>query len=163
MRWPRLVFNVFLSNDGGFAGATSFPVAETVPWTLDSTGPERLPKTIYARFGDESGDPTTYQDDIILDETAPTIQSASASIGAPGTAGASAAVAKRLVRFKIKARDLTSGVDKIQVAPTRTTAAPRLRFAPSLKVKLRVKKAVYVRVLDAAGNPSKWRKLLLRR
>jgi hypothetical protein len=35
---------VVISNDGGFANARTVPVAAEIPWTLQSSGPERLPR-----------------------------------------------------------------------------------------------------------------------
>jgi hypothetical protein len=75
---------VLLSNDGGFAGAQSVPVTLTIPWTLVSSGPERLPKTVYARFLGAGNDTANFTDDIILDETPPTVGGGTVSGGSSG-------------------------------------------------------------------------------
>ena len=47
---PAAATGLLISNDGGFAGALPMPIAKEVPWRLDSSGPERLPKTVYLRY-----------------------------------------------------------------------------------------------------------------
>ena len=79
--WPGFASDALVSNDGGFKTAVNFPVAEKIPWKLDSSGPERLPKTIYVRFTAGTQVSETYQDDIILDQTPPKVLSASLSSG----------------------------------------------------------------------------------
>ncbi|MDQ5807794.1 MAG: Ig-like domain-containing protein, partial [Actinomycetota bacterium] len=74
--WPPLASGVALSNDGGFVGAPTLPLSAEIPWTIDDTGSERLPRTIYARFTGLPGLRETYQDDIVLDQTAPQLMSA---------------------------------------------------------------------------------------
>ena len=64
--WPPFTKTIVISNDGGFANAQVLPVEAFVPWILDSSGPERLPKIVYLRFGDST---QTFTDDIILDTT----------------------------------------------------------------------------------------------
>jgi hypothetical protein len=39
-----------VANDGGFAAGLPSPVVKELSWNLDSSGPERLPKTVYLRF-----------------------------------------------------------------------------------------------------------------
>lgn len=76
LRWPIGYDGYFMSNDGGFNGAFGQAVEHTVPWTLDSSGPERLPKTVYVKYGRlewEQPANVTYTDDIILDQTAPDV------------------------------------------------------------------------------------------
>ena len=77
--WPPYSARAMLSNDGGFgaAGKTKVfdPVVDHMAWTLASTGNERLPKTVYLRYLGAGNDNQTYTDDIVLDETAPTVTS----------------------------------------------------------------------------------------
>jgi hypothetical protein len=62
-----------VSNDGGFAGAVWEPYVPIKPWTITEYGAYIIPRVVYVRFKDISGNTTaTYQDDIILDVTAPT-------------------------------------------------------------------------------------------
>ena len=67
-----------VSNDGGFAAAKTRSIRRgAYSWHLRSSGPERLPRTVYVRFGGECVDAAqTYTDDIILDETPPRVESA---------------------------------------------------------------------------------------
>ena len=155
--WPLNATDFLLSNDGGFTPATHFSVAAKVPWTLNSTGPERLPKTVYVRFAGGSAGNETYQDDIILDQTPPEIQRV--SVTPSGTARAAVATRKpkpRTPAFRIalKASDNVSGVVALQI--TRRKAAPGAdrKFTRSLLYKGRL--PVYIRARDRAGNVSRW-------
>ena len=47
------------------------------------TGSDRLPKIVYLRFLGAGNDLLTFTDDIILDQTAPSVQTASLLSGAP--------------------------------------------------------------------------------
>ena len=149
--WPSFASDAFVSNDGGFKNGKTFPVAEQIAWTLDSSGPERLPKTIYVRFQSGSQTSETYQDDIILDQTPPKLLSASLTSGGKA---ASAAAAKK-VTLKLKATDNVSGVSGVQATASKRKPGKVLRYRKSLKVK--PAKKLYVRVRDKAGNFSAWR------
>ena len=151
--WPSFASDALLSNDGGFKKAESLPVAEQVKWKLDSSGPERLPKTIYVRFTSGAQISETFQDDIILDETPPKVLAAELA-AAPAIVPAAAAKAK-LVPLKVKAKDNLSGVGRIQVTSNKRKPGKLLKFKRTLKVK--PAKVIYVRVRDRAGNLSRWR------
>jgi hypothetical protein len=149
--WPSFASDAFVSNDGGFKNGVTFPVAEQIPWTLDSSGPERLPKTIYVRFQSGAQTSETYQDDIILDQTPPKVLSASLT---PGGSAASAAAAKK-VTLKLKATDNVSGVSGVQVSSNKRKPGKVLKYKKTLKVK--PAKKLYVRARDKAGNFSTWK------
>lgn len=159
--WPRMMTEVMLSNDGGFgpAATKTFPVAERVPWTLQSSGPERLPKTVYARACGETtigaGYSCTSQsatDDIILDETAPTLSDV--VVDAPGQQRASAVV-------NIRAKDAVSGVEYMQLTSKKNKPGKWLDFASQTRYRGNPTK-LYVRVQDAAGNASIWQRAKLK-
>lgn len=156
--WPTLASDMLVSNDGGFAQAAQRGVTETVPWTLQSSGPERLPKTVYVRFrGAPSGD-ATYQDDIILDETAPVVESASSgSGGGGGNSRVVAKSAKTKTKLKIVATDQTSGVDSMQITSKTSSPGKLIPYKKSYSYKGKAKK-LFVRVTDRAGNVSAWKK-----
>jgi hypothetical protein len=153
---PASAATVIVSNDGGFKHARSFPAGRRIKWKLASTGPERLPKTVYVRFGSST---QNYTDDIILDQTKPTISSA--TVDASGATATSATVAtaaasrSRTFRMRIRAKDATSGVAKVQFAVTK--AKPTQPRTYSRTIKYRATKAPrFVRVRDRAGNYSRW-------
>jgi hypothetical protein len=148
--WPRGAKSALLSNDGGFGGAHSMALAPSVPWTLDSSGPERLPKTVYVRF---EGAPPNYTDDVILDQTAPAIDSVSLTASQPAKASVAAAKRRRYV-MRLKAHDKTSGVDMVQVATVKSRPARAVKYSSRVAISTRPR---YVRVRDRAGNLSKWR------
>lgn len=137
--WPVFATTALISNDGGFREPDSFPLAAEIEWKLASSGSERLPKTIYVRFQEGTAGRETYQDDIVLDLTKPTLLSAALSEDGG---------------LRVRARDMTAGVGAVQVAaqvgePTRWRA-----YRP--RIKLRRRGPILVRVRDRAGNVSRW-------
>lgn len=143
-----------ISNDGGFKDYEHRRLDETnaYAWTLASTGPERLPKTVYVRLLGMSGyggAPLT--DSIVLDERAPVIVFARVTGG--GSAQARKAAARRL---SLRARDNLSGVSHVQITRNRKRPGKWVKFAKSLAVPAG-RGALSVRVRDRAGNRSAWR------
>src|SRR3954454_5626761 len=141
---PALASAVLVSNDGGFLVPQTFPVAASVPWTLDSSGPERLPKTVYVRFMLGPIISETYTDDIILDEIPPVVQ----QVGVAGAASAGPAVvqAAKATKWivKVKARDSNSGVSGVQVTANKRKPGKLLKYKRTLKVAA-AKKPKFVR------------------
>ncbi|HWH13643.1 MAG TPA: hypothetical protein VNT51_02785 [Miltoncostaeaceae bacterium] len=171
---PHNVAAVRISNDGGFGTSTLVPLADpassaSIPWTLASTGPERLPKTVYVRFvsqvaldglGTVMGvDDVQYTDDIILDQTAPVILAA--RMAPPSGAGALARRGPRArpVSVILRARDNLSGVADVQVARSRTASTPWRAYRTRVAATPGARGSVFVRVRDAAGNVSAWREV----
>lgn len=161
-RWGEsdlFVTGALLSNDGGFGATKTQPLAGQIPWTLDSSGAERLPKTVYLKYLTWQGranavtSDQTWQDDIILDQTPPEVE---AIVAMTSTAGAAVISGGKKIKVRIKASDQTSGVADMQVGPTRSASLKRVTFTPVARVAR--SKRIYVRVFDAAGNASKWRK-----
>ena len=160
MVWPLGTMSARLGNDGGFSGAKTFDVARDLPWTIRSSGSERLPRTIYVRFdateqmpGGVAIDPTkTFQDDIILDQTDPSVISAAIT----GSSTVRTAATKRSYRVRLKASDRTSGVALAQLAITKTRRLSAVRFRTGLSA-TSTSRPRWVRVRDHAGNWSHWR------
>lgn len=163
--WPAYAKGANVSNDGGFKNAQTLPVAPEIPWKLTSAGPERLPKIVYLRF-DHSTE--TFTDDIILDQTSPTISSATVN-GRASTRRVSSLAARRIA-LRLRAKDGNSGVARIQVRRGRRGAPfynkrltrlnkPGIRRL-SRRFRLPAKTGrLYVRVFDAAGNHSHWKRI----
>jgi hypothetical protein len=152
---PSWASSFRLANDGGFRPAKTFPVRNTIRWRLAESGPERLPKTVYLRFG---SDAQTFTDDIILDQTKPTVSSATL---APSGASASTTVAATAARthtyrVRIHAKDRASGVAKVQFARNKRHPSRLGKFGRSSVFKA-TGAPKYVRVQDGAGNLSGWR------
>jgi hypothetical protein len=149
--WPLFATDMLISNDGGFQSAQSFPVAFSVPWTLEPAGSERQPRTVYVRFvGGDSGR-ETYQDDIVLDRTRAVLTSAR-------LVGSSRRGGRRTFKLKLSATDTISGVRYAQTAGLKASPDPRVRFKRTLSVQ-RSSAPRWVRVQDRAGNWSIWRPL----
>jgi hypothetical protein len=147
---PTAGQNMLVANDGGFRNAITFKPADTVDWKLDESGSERLPKTVYVRFGAST---QTFTDDIILDQTAPTVDAATLIHGA--TATATAARARRF-RVRLAAHDRTSGVARVQLAADKRHPAPARPYARTVTFSA-AHAPRFVRVRDRAGNYSRWR------
>jgi outer membrane protein assembly factor BamB len=138
--WPSYAATALLSNDGGFRAAASIPLAAAVPWTLESSGSERLPKTVYVRFEGGSAGRETYQDDIILDQQKPKVGKAALVEG---------------TTLELSASDRTSGVTAMQIATARSAGSWR-PFTRIVEFSHR-RWGLKVRVRDRAGNFSPWR------
>jgi hypothetical protein len=155
---PNRARSLRVANDGGFLAAKTFPVGQSIHWRLAESGPERLPKTVYLRFGNDA---QTFTDDIILDQTKPAVTAATVDgSGATATAATlahAAASSGRTYRVQIRAKDATSGVAKVQFATSSKRHPTALRtFKQSTRVK-GARAPRYVRVQDRAGNLSNWR------
>jgi DNA-binding beta-propeller fold protein YncE len=142
---PQLEF----ANDGGFVDGRLFAAQPggTYAWTLASTGPERLPKTVYVRGawepgrgggGSWRGEPAS--DTIVLDETRPVVV---------------AARRVRAQRLRVRARDRLSGVRRLQIARSRR-APGRWRPYGARRVYTVARGRIWVRARDRAGNRSRW-------
>ncbi len=154
---PASTTQLLISNDGGFAGALPIPLKGEVDWKLDSSGPERLPKTVYVRFLSGPFASPNYTDDIILDERPPVVDSA--SVATPASASRAATAAKlHKYKVKVKAHDTNSGVKGVQVAVSKKKAGKLLKYKKSLSVKLG-SRPKFIRAKDRAGNYSHWKKL----
>jgi hypothetical protein len=161
--WPPFATDVRLSNDGGFASLVSSHVIPTLPWTLDSSGPERLPKTIYVRFSGLGIDTTkTFTDDIILDETPPSVSaSASVSVVAASSRKTQSISKLPLVAMRIRATDELSGVARMEITPKKDRPGPARPYR--MRVTLRTTAhRIYVRAQDRAGNWSSWRRIAVK-
>ncbi len=143
--WPWNATLLTISNDGGFVPSSILSVAPTVHWTLDSSGPERLPKTIYVRFSGGASGNETYQDDIILDQIPPTIGPATI---APVLGGG--------FDLSLRAKDNVSGVARMQVAGNRHHPGAWRNFKPLTRLSGN-RKSLWVRLSDRAGNVSRWK------
>ncbi|MEI2644105.1 MAG: hypothetical protein V9G10_17850 [Candidatus Nanopelagicales bacterium] len=146
---------VKVSNDGGFAPSRTrtFPITGTDPidWRLVVLGNERLPKTVYVRFGMEGGgwEPVTYTDDIVLDTVQPQILSLS---WATPTALSLSAAHRSL---RVKAKDNRSGLKAMQIAKGKPRKQAKI-IKYSRTTSVPASGRVFVRVRDGAGNWSKW-------
>ncbi len=162
---PSGATQVILSNDGGFGSSQTFSLTDgyaEIPWTLIASRDERLPKTVYARFVQRFGtQSSTNTDDIILDTTAPTMTSAAASTAAASPSNVTVASARGGVRVTVRASDRNSGIGKVQMrTSTRgriTDVATSNPKASSRTVRVNTtRKRLWVRVVDRAGNTSRW-------
>jgi 6-phosphogluconolactonase (cycloisomerase 2 family) len=144
-------YSLRLSNDGSFGGpAMRLRSGERYPWTLQDTGLGRDVRRAYVRFtwpgyGSWKQD---VSDDIVLDQRPPTLTQARARHAAGGAA-----------RLALRARDNRSGVRKLQLTSSRARPGRTLRFRRTLTIR-RLPPRAWARVIDGAGNPSRWRRVV---
>ena len=161
--WPACASTVTISNDGGFGSALSIPVKSEIDWELVKSGEERLPKTIYVRFGKAD---QTFTDDIILDLTTPTTSSASGTSAVVPSSSVTAqslasAQKKNGVVLRVKASDRLSGVGSFEVKTSSKGKVVSVRAGSpgakshTVKVKTKARK-IWIRSVDRAGNKSRW-------
>jgi hypothetical protein len=154
---PASTTSLLVANDGGFAAALPFQVANEIAWKLDSSGPERLPKTVYLRFLTGPFASPNFTDDIILDERPPVVSSASV-VGAPPAASGATASKLKTYKVKVKATDSNSGVGFVQVTANKRKPGKLIKYKTKVSVKL-ASRPKFLRARDRAGNFSKWKKL----
>jgi hypothetical protein len=162
--WPANATEARISNDGGFAASKTkiFPVASSVDWDLDDSIKGIYTKVIYVRFNGSGIDTTkTYSDDIILDTTAPVLESSSA---VPGSGK---------IDLTLKASDDITGVDKVEIKNGTTSVTKEYNSKISVsesEIGLTVSSAsvrklsassIQIRVRDRAGNWSGYQTLSL--
>jgi hypothetical protein len=170
--WPTGATSALISNNGGFdtAGSTeTVALAPEVPWTLEYTGSDRLPKTVYVRYLGASIDTENFTDDIILDEETPSI--IGATLLPPSAARSTQAVtagagsSTRSYRVRVLAAENLSGISDVEssVQPksglvTTLARAGRQGFLKLDKIITVTGRAAprYARVRSAAGKWSRW-------
>jgi DNA-binding beta-propeller fold protein YncE len=133
-----------ISNDSGFGSPELRRIEPSglYAWHLDiGDARDRSVKHVYVRFtSDGIHAAETFSDDVILDQIAPQVLSARV----------------RASRLTVRAHDNRSGVRKLQLASSRVHPLPVRRFAKTVKLR-RVPRRLWVRVIDGAGNKSRWR------
>jgi hypothetical protein len=154
LKVPPGTTQVLLSNDGGFLAPTAAAPAAQVPWRLDSSGPERLPKTVYVRFLNGAITLVTLTDDIILDERPPVVSQA--TLQKPP--GAATAARTKVWKLNVKAADTNSGVAGVQVTANKRKPGALRAYKRKLTVKL-ASRPKFLRAKDKAGNYSGWRRV----
>lgn len=134
---------VLISNDGGFDGVSPVALSSTCtyPWTLESSGTDRVTKVVYVRF---PGSDVTFTDSIVLDTTAPVV-----------TTAAARRVSASTFRVRTSATDSVSGVAALEFARTRSGRGHTVRTAHRFRVH-RLARYRFVRAIDRAGNASGW-------
>jgi hypothetical protein len=142
---PRVASARLSHTAGQFAGSSPmrvFGLETHLPWRLDTLTATRDVKRVHLRFTPmRAGEsfPEIF-DDIILDQRPPEVVTALIT----GS------------RLKLKARDNRSGVKRVQVTTNRKKPGKARGFSSRVKLSGRPR-SVHVRVLDGAGNRSKWR------
>jgi hypothetical protein len=169
--WPSAASQLTISDDGGFGapgGTMTLALAAQVPWTLEQTGSDRLPKTVYVRFLGAGIDTQNFTDDIVLDEIPPTLQSAQLLEGAEAASIARAGSGKHSYRIRVDAHDKIAGVCALDASSRRSggtivslkSCRDRgiLRLAKTVTVRASSQPR-YMRVRNSAGSWSRWLRL----
>jgi hypothetical protein len=124
-------------------------------WKLTATGMARDVRRVHLRYLDWGlvgypPLPGELTDDIVLDQRAPQLLSATLA-SRTGRAAAS-----RVRTLRLRARDNRSGVKRMQITRRRSRPGPKRRYARAPRAP-KGRGKVWVRVFDGAGNASRWR------
>lgn len=153
-----------VSNNKSFRGAKVLPLTSTMTWELLASDEEIVDRTVYVQFYFRNGSSIVFEDDIELmtdvispDEEAPVVTAMSAA--KTRIAAAATSTTKVASTVTISARDKMSGVVRIEtkvnnrISSTRVEAARRGTYTVSFP---KGQKKMQIRVIDKAGNKSKW-------
>ena len=164
---PGGAVSMRVSNHKNFRGAKVLPLTEQMTWELLASDEEIAERTVYVQFYFRNGTSVVYQDDIDLmteittpDEEAPTVTALSAAKTRITAQGSSAT--RTTSSVTISARDKMSGVVRIEtrvknrITSTRVDAARRGTYLVSFP---KGQRTMQIRVVDKAGNKSKWIKV----
>jgi hypothetical protein len=148
-----------VSNDGGFANAQWEPYNSRKPWQITQFGNFTIPRTVYVKYKDVSGNVTgTFQDDIILDVTPPTGSVALAQGAGPAPAASrtpTTATRDPVATLTLSANDDVSGVADMRLSNRGDFAGAQWEpFASSKSWNFDNANTVYVQYRDHAGNVS---------
>ncbi len=172
-RWPYLADNILLSNDANFSavsGTQSAPVAPEISWNLSTAAQARPTVTVYAKFLGGTAGQEIYSDEIILDQLAPKISSARTPRTGSSAKGRTKQLRNRR-KIQVRAVDENSGIEFIEVARVNSTmplvsrrvnqkgSLGKKRLLSSVSVTTAARTRLRVRVIDVAGNKSRWRKV----
>jgi hypothetical protein len=144
---PGGVSAMRLSNDGGFTDAPWQPFDTRPTWTIEPYGNYTIPRTVYVRVRDRSGNSLgIVQDDIIYDPLAPTGSVAVSNVSALTIA----------VRLQATDQDNLSGVDRMRVSTDPQFRGAQWQPYATTATVPRADEAVrvYAQFGDRAGNLS---------
>lgn len=159
--WPEYATEARVSNDGGFASAKTsvLKLAPSVKWELDDSVKGVYTKVVYVRFSGIGDTAKSYTDDIILDTTAPVVESSTAR------------AASGAIEVTLKATDDITGVDKVQIKNGTTTVTKEYSTKISVSekeigltvsssgVRKMATTSIDISVSDKAGNWSTFKTL----
>jgi hypothetical protein len=141
-------------SDNGITWTDWEPYATSKPWTLPSGDGT---KTVYVRFKDSAGNVSTYSDTIILDTTPPTAPAGLYTDPITSPDNYSSNVTPQ-VGWTIDATDNGSGVLKYQLRTDTNSNWVDFVNGSDVPAGYIVSRSspnlIYIRALDAAGNPS---------
>lgn len=165
---PGGAVSMRVANHSSFRGSRVLPLSEQMKWELLASDEEIAERVVYVQFYFRNGTSIVYQDDIYLmteimspDDEAPTVTALSVSkskISAKGTS-----TTQQASSVTISVRDKMSGVVRIetrvkkQISSTRVDAARHGTYSVSFP---RAQRTMHIRVIDKAGNKSKWIKVV---
>jgi hypothetical protein len=151
-----------ISNDGSFDEATtitSLSSTDRYPWTLQTSGNDRLPKTVYVRFTAPSvASFLTLTDTIILDQTSPTVQSATLTPGVTTLVARVGKHAKATWILTVRAKDKISGVAKLQYARTKKSKRTTVPYLKTIDIS-KPAQVRWVRAVSGAGTFGRWHRI----
>ncbi len=156
--WPEYATAVRISNDGGFAASQTQTkdLAASIDWELDDSVEGKYTKLVYVRFNGVADTTKTYFDDIIFDNSPPTVTSSAAEQSGS------------YVIISLAATDTESGLSSLEVnnidktvnssyAETVLVKASDLGIGvSSSRVRSQGLGNLRIRISDKAGNKTSW-------
>jgi hypothetical protein len=165
--YPAGAVGVRISDNAGMRLARVLDRVDSVSWDLSPSTDAEAERFVFVQFLFESGrSSAVFGDSITLvlpddvepsDETAPEITDARVVRVASAAVGSGA----NGRRMRVTGRDSFSGITAIQVrhnGKVRTTKVPATRLLNHV-IASPARTGVWVRVIDASGNASKWRRV----
>jgi hypothetical protein len=147
-------------------GARVLPLTGTVNWILDGADSPRSVRTVWVQFLAADGRVILASNDSIIllgtdaglppedDDAAPELSSARIT----GASASGAGVNARGPRATVAGRDLRSGIVRVEFRAAGRTVVHRVSRSSRLNGSFAVpaRKGLWVRLVDAAGNASRW-------
>ena len=165
---PRNAVAVRVSDSPVMRGSRVFMGTDATAWSLPPSTDPSVERTVYVQFVDASGNYSRIYSDSILLETPDTGEEdggedtiAPEVSAARVTRVAASSAQSRGPKVSITGRDSFSGIVSVQVRTGSRTVRHAVTATRSLSAAFTVpaRGAVWVRLVDAAGNASKWRKV----
>ena len=163
---PRGTDMIRVSNFSSMDGAKVLPLSGSVNWVLDGADSPRSVRTVWVQFLAADGRVILASSDSIIllgpeadlppedDDAAPELSSARIT----GASASGAGVNARGPRATVAGRDLRSGIVRVEFRAGGRTVVHRISASTRLNGSFAVpaRKGVWVRLVDAAGNASRW-------
>jgi hypothetical protein len=179
---PRDVVAIRVSNYSDFHEARVFTRVGSIEWALLPAGPSAQDRSVWVQFVHSNGDTTEYSDSISLSgvalpETVAPSEIVTTTVPVPVTAAPTSALSAPIITVRtsqvssapvvrvatIKVAKTTARIVRIQTKSGRKVTTRRISANKAGKFVLTIpngSKTMMVRLIDAKGKASNWRKVV---